>query len=124
MRAAVIREERIEIEERPDPVPQPGEILIRVAAAGVNGADIAQRAGRYPPPPGAPDIPGLECAGEVIHGGSRFRTGDRVMALLGGGGPAEGVAVHESHALRVPAGIGWAEAGGFVEVFATAHDSL
>ncbi|HZQ82508.1 MAG TPA: hypothetical protein VFB25_11095 [Gaiellaceae bacterium] len=63
MRAAVIHNERIEIAERPDPVPADGELLIRVRAAGINGADIAQRAGRYPPPPGATDIPGLECAG-------------------------------------------------------------
>jgi NADPH:quinone reductase len=125
MRAAVIREGRLEIEERPDPVPGSGEILIRVRAAGVNGADVMQRAGHYPAPPGAPaDIPGLECAGEVVQGGSRFRPGDRVMALLGGGGHAELVAVHETHVLPVPANVDWPHAGGFVEVFATAHDAL
>lgn len=125
MRAAVIREGRLEIEERPDPAPEPGEILIRVRAAGVNGADLMQRAGRYPPPPGAPvDIPGLECAGEVVEGGLRFRRGDRVMALLGGGGHAELVTVHETHAMPAPASVDWPQAGGFVEVFATAHDAL
>jgi NADPH:quinone reductase len=118
MRAAVIVEGRLEIEERPDPVPQEGEILIRVRAAGVNGADLMQRAGRYPPPPGAPpDIPGLECAGETEEG-------KRVMALLPGGGHAELVAVHHTHVLRVPDGVGWPHAGGFVETYATAHDAL
>jgi NADPH:quinone reductase len=118
MRAAVIVDGRIEIEERPDPVPGDGEILIRVQAAGVNGADLMQRAGNYPPPPGAPDIPGLECAGEVVG------TGERVMALLGGGGQAELVAVHHTHVLRVPELVSWPQAGGFVEAYATAHDAL
>src|SRR3954454_12471737 len=118
MRAAVIRAGGIEIEERPDPVPEDGEILIRVRAAGVNGADLMQRAGRSPPPPGAPaDIPGLECAGETERG-------ERVMALLPGAGQAELVAVHESHVLPVPDGVDWPQAGGFMEVFATAHDAL
>ena len=71
MRAAVIHDGRLEIEERPDPVPADGELLIRVRAAGINNADLLQRAGRYPPPAGAPvDIPGLECAGEVVETGS------------------------------------------------------
>src|SRR5262249_12426106 len=118
MRAAVIVDGRLDIQERPDPVPHPGEMLIRVRASGVNGADLLQRLGHYPPPPGAPpDIPGLECAGETERG-------DRVMALLPGGGHAELVAVHESHVLPVPEGVDWAQAGGFVEVFATAHDAL
>jgi NADPH:quinone reductase len=118
MRAAVIVEGALRIEERPDPVPGPGEILIRIRAAGVNGADLAQRAGRYPPPPGAPvDIPGLECAGETARG-------ERVMALLPGGGHAELVAVDESHTLPVPEHVAWPQAGGFVETFATAHDAL
>ncbi len=119
MRAAVIVDGRLEIEERPDPIPGDGEILIRVRAAGVNGADLMQRAGNYPPPAGAPvDIPGLECAGENAS------TGERVMALLAGGGQAELVAVHHTHVIRVPANIDWPQAGGFVEVFATAHDAL
>jgi NADPH:quinone reductase-like Zn-dependent oxidoreductase len=125
MRAAVIHSGRLEVEERPDPEPAPGEIVIRIRASGVNGADLMQRAGNYPPPPGAPrDIPGLECAGEVVDGGVRYRTGDRVMALLGGGGHAELVAVHETHVMPVPDNVDWAQAGGFVEVFATAHDAL
>jgi NADPH:quinone reductase len=118
MRAVVIVDGRLEIQERPDPVPRNGEILIRVRATGVNGADLMQRVGHYPPPPGAPpDIPGLECAGET-------EGGDRVMALLPGGGHAELVAVHESHVLPVPDNVDWPQAGGFVEVFATAHDAL
>lgn len=118
MRAAVIVDGRIEIEERPDPTPSEGEVLIRVRAAGINGADLMQRRGTYPPPPGAPpDIPGLECAGET-------EDGRRLMALLPGGGQAELVAVHESHTLPVPEEVDWPAAGGFVEVFATAHDAL
>jgi len=118
MRAAVTVDGRLEIQERPDPVPGDGEILIRVRASGINGADLLQRAGNYPPPQGAPpDIPGLECAGETERG-------EHVMALLPGGGHAELVVVHESHVLPVPDSVGWPEAGGFVEVFATAHDAL
>jgi NADPH:quinone reductase len=118
MRAAVIVDGRLEIEERPDPVPRAGEILIRVRAAGVNGADLLQRLGHYPPPAGvSPDIPGLECAGETERG-------DRVMALLAGGAHAELAVVHESHVLPVPDNVDWPQAGGFVEVFATAHDAL
>ena len=116
MRAATIVDGRIEVAERPDPVPGDGELLIRVRAAGINGADLAQRAGRYPPPPGATDVPGLECAGEV--------GGRRVMALLPGGGQAELAVAHETHVLTVPDAMSWEEAGGFVEVFATAHDAL
>jgi NADPH:quinone reductase-like Zn-dependent oxidoreductase len=118
VRAAVIREGRIELEERPDPVPGEGELLVRVQAAGLNGADLIQRAGHYPAPPGAPqDIPGLECAGET-------EDGRRVMALLGGGGQAELVTVHASHVLPVPDGLSWEQAGGFMEAFSTAHDAL
>jgi NADPH2:quinone reductase len=117
VRAASIREGRIVVEERPDPRPREDEVLIRVRAAGVNGADLAQRAGRYAPPPGASDVPGLECAGETADG-------RRVMALLSGGGQAELAVAHETHVLAVPDGMSWAEAGGFVEVFATAHDAL
>src|SRR5947199_9138327 len=118
MRAAVIADGRLELQERPDPVPGDGEILIRVRATGVNGADLAQRRGNYPPPPGIPaDMPGLECAGETERG-------ERVMALLPGAGHAELVAVHESHVLPIPDGIDWPQAGGFVEVFGTAHDAI
>ena len=118
MRAAVIVGGRLEIQERPDPVPRAGEILIRVRATGINGADVLQRLGQYPPPSGVPpDVPGLECAGET-------ESGERVMALLPGGAHAELVAVHESHVLPVPDSVDWPQAGGFVEVFATAHDAL
>lgn len=118
MRAATIENGKVGLGEVPAPEPREGELLVRVRAAGINGADLMQRAGRYPPPPGAPDIPGLECAGEVVS------TGERVIALLGGGGHAELVAVDARHVLPVPEGISWAEAGGFMEVFATAHDAL
>ena len=118
MRAAVIVDGRLEIQERPDPVPGNGELLIRVRASGITGADLFQRAGNYPAPQGAPpDIPGLECAGETERG-------EHVMALLPGGGHAELAVVHESHVLPVPESVSWPEAGGFIEVFATAHDAL
>jgi NADPH:quinone reductase-like Zn-dependent oxidoreductase len=117
VRAATVVDGRIEVEERPDPVPRDGELLIRVRAAGINGADLGQRAGRYPPHAGATDVPGLECAGET-------EDGRRVMALLPGGGQAELAVAHETHVLPVPDGMTWDEAGGFVEVFATAHDAL
>src|SRR5258707_4139909 len=92
-------------EQRPVPVPGEGEILVKVAAAGVNRPDVMQRQGLYPPPPGAPDIPGLEVAGEVVALGAgvkRWKNGDRVMALVVGGGYAEYCPAHESHALPVP----------------------
>jgi NADPH:quinone reductase-like Zn-dependent oxidoreductase len=117
VRAATIVDGRIEVADRPDPVPGDGEVLIEVRAAGINGADLGQRAGRYPPPPGATDVPGLECAGATPDG-------RRVMALLPGGGQAELAVVHASHVLPVPDSMTWEEAGGFVEVFATAHDAL
>ena len=99
-------------------MPGDGEILIRVRAAGINGADLLQRAGNYPPPPDAPPTsPASSAPGETERG-------EHVMALLPGGGHAELVAVHESHVLPVPESVGWPEAGGFVEVFATAHDAL
>lgn len=128
MRAAVISDGEVRAEERPDPAPGAGELLVRVRAAGVNGADMLQRAGRYPAPPGAPpDIPGLELAGEVVAAGSgatRFSPGDRVMAIVGGGGQAELAVVHERVAMPVPDGLPWAQAGGLPEVFTTAHDAL
>jgi len=114
--------------EHPDPEPGSGEVLVRVRAAGLNSADRLQIAGLYPAPPGSPpDIPGLELAGEVVGlgpGAARFAVGDRVMAVVGGGGQAERAVVHERHLLPVPDGVGWPEAGGFPEVFTTAHDAL
>jgi len=128
MRAAIIAGGSIDIRERPDPVPGSGQILVRARAAGVNGADLLQLAGRYPPPPGIPaDMPGLEMAGEVVGTGagvSRFSVGDSVMSLVSGAGQAELVVVHEREAMPVPEGITWAVAGAFPEVFVTAHDAL
>ena len=116
------------MEERPDPEPGKGELLVRVRAAGVNGADLHQRRGAYPAPPGSPpDIPGLELAGEVAALGPgvlRFEEGDRVMAVVGGGGQAELAIVHERAAMPVPGPLDWPAAGGLPEVFTTAHDAL
>jgi putative PIG3 family NAD(P)H quinone oxidoreductase len=128
MRAATIVDEEIRIEDHPDPQPGVGELLVRVRAAGLNGADMLQRRGRYPAPPGSPqDIPGLELAGEVAAtgpGAERFADGDRVMAVVGGGGQAELAVVHERAAMPVPDALDWPPAGGFPEVFTTAHDAL
>src|SRR5689334_23925120 len=128
MRAATIRDGEVVVAEHPDPEPGAGEVLVRVHAAGLNGADIHQRAGMYPAPPGSPqDIPGLELAGEVAArgpGAERFSEGDRVMAIVGGGGQAELATVHERQLMPVPDGLGFTEAGGVPEVFTTAHDAL
>ena len=128
MRAATIRDGEIAVHEHPDPRPQAGELLVRVRAAGLNGADMMQLAGRYPAPPGAPpDIPGLELAGEVVETGDgveRFEAGDRVMAIVAGGGQAELAIVHERIAMPVPDELDWIAAGGTPEVFFTAHDAL
>ena len=108
-------------EQRPMPTPAAGEILVKVAAAGVNRPDVMQRKGSYPPPPGVPDIPGLEIAGEVVALGpdaKRWKTGDKVMALVSGGGYAEYSLAHESHALPV-AGLSMVEAGAVPETFFT-----
>lgn len=114
--------------EHPDPEPGDGEVLVDVQAAGLNGADMMQRQGLYPAPPGAPaTIPGLELAGTVTAlgaGVTRFAIGDRIMAVVAGGGQAERAVVHERLAMRVPDGLGWPEAGGFPEAFSTAHDAL
>ena len=128
MHAVVIDEGQLRWEERPDPESGDHELVVAVRAAGVNGADLSQRAGRYPAPPGWPqDVPGLEMAGEVAAVGAcvtGFALGDRVMALVGGGAQAELAVVDETHALGVPAGLSWAEAGGFMEAYATAYDAL
>jgi NADPH2:quinone reductase len=128
MHALVVDNGALRLEERPDPVPGDTEVLVAVRAAGLNGADMLQRQGRYPPPPGAPrDIPGLELAGEVVGAGTRVtnaKCGDRVMALVAGGAQATRVVVDESHLLAVPQSLSWPEAGGFPEVYSTAYDAL
>src|SRR5256714_13652890 len=128
MRAATIRDGSVVVEEHPDPEPGAGEILVRVHAAGLNGADMLQRKGAYPAPPGWPqDIPGMELAGEVVAlgpGTMRFEQGDRVMAIVGGGAQAELALVHERVAMPVPDALDWPAAGGFPEVFTTAHDAV
>jgi len=128
MRAVTIRDERLIVEQHPDPVPGAGEVLVRVRAAGLNGADMHQRRGRYPAPPGAPqDIPGLELAGEVAQrgpGAERFSDGDRVMAIVAGGAQAELALVHERVLMAVPDNLTWVEAGAVPEVFTTAQDAI
>ncbi|TMK39032.1 MAG: zinc-binding dehydrogenase [Actinobacteria bacterium] len=128
MRAATVRDGEIVVAEHADPQPGAGEVLVRVRAAGLNGADMLQRAGAYPAPPGSPpDIPGLELAGEVAElgaGARRFAQGDRVMAVVGGGGQAELAVVHERQLMPVPEALDWPAAGGVPEVFTTAHDAL
>src|SRR3977135_3873076 len=131
MRAVTIREQELVIEENPDPVPGRGELLVRVHAAGLNGADMHQRRGLYPAPPGWPaDIPGMELAGEVAAlgdaaerfdvggrgiggvGAELFGVGDRGMAIVGGGAQAELAVVHERLLMPVPATLDWPAAGG------------
>ncbi len=117
----------LKLGEAPDPVPGPADLLIKVKDAGVNRADLMQRQGFYPPPPGASEIIGLECAGEVIAAGPEvkgWRAGDRAMALLAGGGYAEKVAVHFGSAMRVPGAISDEEAAAIPEVFLTAFFNL
>lgn len=101
------------------PRPGPGQILIRVEAAGINRPDILQRLGAYPPPPGAPDTLGLEVAGVVVEGAGRWKAGDRVCALLGGGGYAQYAVVDARHALPVPAGLTMIEAAALPETVFT-----
>jgi NADPH2:quinone reductase len=128
MRAVTIVDGKLRWQEHPDPEPRHRELLVAVRAAGMNRADLIQRDGGYPAPPDSPpDIPGFELAGEVVALGPAvqdFSLGDRVMAVVGGGGQAELALVHERTAIRVPDGVEWAQAGGFPEVFTTAHDAL
>ncbi len=128
MFAVTIVEGSLVWQEHPDPEPGPGDLLVAVRAAGINAADLMQRRGLYPAPPGAPaDIPGLELAGEVVAVGAdtrRFAVGDRVMAITGGGGQGQLVVVPETVALPIPDAVGWDRAGGFPEAFSTAYDAL
>ncbi|MFC7395852.1 NAD(P)H-quinone oxidoreductase [Chelatococcus sp. GCM10030263] len=108
--------------ERPLPQPGPGEVLIKVAAAGINRPDVMQRKGLYPPPPGAPDIPGLECAGRVAAvgpGAERYKPGDAVCALVAGGGYADYCLAPEPQVLPVPEGLSFVEAAALPETFFT-----
>jgi NADPH:quinone reductase len=128
MRAVIIRQGALVIEERTDPEPGYGQVLVRVHAAGLNNADLIQRGGGYPAPPDSPqDIPGVELAGEVAAigpGVMGWKVGDRVMAVVGGGAQAELALVHERLLMPVPERLSWEAAGGFPEVFATAYDAL
>ena len=131
MRAVVISEpggpDVLKLAEVPDPVAAPGEVLVEVSGAGINRADLMQREGLYPPPPGAPPYPGLECSGRVAGlgpGTGGWQVGDEVCALLGGGGYAEKVAVPAGQLLPVPAGVTLTDAAGLPEVTCTVHSNV
>ncbi|MED5220520.1 MAG: alcohol dehydrogenase catalytic domain-containing protein, partial [Actinomycetota bacterium] len=131
MRAVVLdgygSPEVLAVRDLPDPVPGSGEVLVEVAATALNRADLLQRMGLYPGPPMDYEIPGLEFAGRVAalgEGCSRWSVGDAVMGIVGGGGYAEKLVVHEDQAVRVPDGLPLVVAGGLAEVFVTAWDAL
>jgi putative PIG3 family NAD(P)H quinone oxidoreductase len=131
MRAVVVSEpggpEVLKLADVPDPVAGPGEVLVEIVGAGVNRADLLQRQGFYPPPPGAPPYPGLECAGRVAGlgpGTAGWQLGDEVCALLGGGGYAEQVAVPAGQLLPRPAGVTLTDAAGLPEVACTVHSNV
>ncbi len=114
--------EVLQAQKRPVPQPGRGEVLVAVAAAGINRPDVLQRLGGYAPPPGASDIPGLEIAGTIValgEGASRFKLGDTICGLVAGGGYAEYAVVHESNALPVPAGLSLIEAAAIPETYFT-----
>lgn len=127
MKAIVLENKSVIWKEVPEPVLGAGEILIGNRATAVNRADLVQRAGAYPPPPGASPILGLECSGEVVavgEGVSRHKVGDRVCALLSGGGYAERVNVPAGQAVRIPSGLRFEQAAALPEAFATAYLNL
>ena len=128
MRAAVIVDGSLVVQDRPTPEPSGDEVLVEVAGAGVNRADLLQVAGGYPAPPGWPqDVPGMELAGRVVAAGPRavaLSKGDEVWGLAGGGAQATHVLVPESACAPVPPGLSLVEAGGVPEAFVTAHDAL
>jgi NADPH:quinone reductase len=128
VRAVVIRSKELVLEERPTPEPGPYEVLVEVHAAGLNAADLLQRAGLYPPPPGWPeDIPGMELTGVVTEVGDRIvelLLGRRVCAIVGGGAQATHCVVPAEHLLFVPSTVDSIDAGGFPEAFMTAYDAL
>src|SRR5436853_1629460 len=116
------------LDERPDPTPGADEVVVAVQFAALNAADLMQRAGNYPTPPGSPpDIPGIEVAGRVAAAGAGVRglaEGDRVFGLVGGGGLADRVVAHERHLTRVPDPLSEEDAAAAPEAFATAHDAV
>ncbi|HEX7053634.1 MAG TPA: NAD(P)H-quinone oxidoreductase [Burkholderiales bacterium] len=119
--------EALQVRDAPKPAPKPNEILVKVAAAGVNRPDVLQRMGRYPVPPGASPLPGLEIAGEVVETGAAakmWRPGDRVCALANGGGYAEYCAVPETQALPIPRGLSAVEAASLPETFFTVWSNV
>jgi putative PIG3 family NAD(P)H quinone oxidoreductase len=131
MRAITITEpggpEVLKVAEVPDPVPNPGEVVIDIAAAGLNRADLLQRQGLYPPPPGAPPYPGMECSGRISalgDDGSGWQVGDEVCALLAGGGYAARVAVPAAQVLALPDGVGVVEAAALPEAACTVHSNV
>ena len=122
MKAVKVVDKKLIITKANKPVPRDNEILIKIKAAGLNRADIAQKNGLYPPPPGASEVLGLECSGVVERVGKEVKSkkpGDEVMALLGGGGYAEYVTCHEFHAINKPKNLNWIEAASIPEVYAT-----
>ena len=122
MKAMLIENNELCLRDIPEPVLKPGYVIIEIHAAGLNRADLLQVAGKYPPPPGWPDWPGLECSGVIAEApaGSRWKTGDKVCALLGGGGYAEKVLVPEGMVMPMPEGVSFIEAAALPEVYTTA----
>ncbi|HTW12276.1 MAG TPA: zinc-binding dehydrogenase [Solirubrobacteraceae bacterium] len=129
MRAVVARDGEMSVRDEPEPALGERDVLVKVHAAGLNGADMLQRVGKYPPPPGTPnpDVLGMELAGEVVENGAgagRFKPGERVMAIVATGAQAQLAAVPESLLMPVPDALDLTAAGGVPEVFTTAHDAI
>src|SRR5712664_4776070 len=119
--------EQLKVAKRPVPVPKDGEVLVRVAAAGVNRPDVMQRQGRYPPPPGASDLPGMEVAGDIVEigpGTTGLSVGDKVTALLPGGGYAEYAVASAVLCLPIPEGLSTVEAAAVPETYFTVWTNL
>ena len=124
MRAIVVKDRQMSLAEVPDPEPRAGDLIVQVRAAGVNRADLLQRLGRYPPPEGESPVLGMEIAGVVERSAGEFKQGDRVMALLAGGGYAEKARVPAAQAMPIPARLSFAEAAAIPEAFLTAWLNL
>ena len=122
----ITADQHLQLADLPKPELTAGHVIIRVKAAGINRADLLQKAGTYPPPPGWPDWPGLECSGEIAEAsaGSRWKVGDKVCALLGGGGYAEFVSVPEDMVMPMPKGYSFEEAAAIPETYATVYLNL